>query len=177
MFFSDTKGRGAGGRSAVHPTYCIGHSTDGFARLRASHGCCGGTSNRGGRSRDQATSTNCGRHPTDGFASLRPGRGGCGGMSNRGGRIRLHFHSRMGMKIKESMRSSPHRATVHRTVACYFSNPFPPKHKKTNPYGLVFLWWGRTDSNHRSETQQIYSLSPLATRELPHIHFLARWSR
>ena len=31
------------------------------------------------------------------------------------------------------------------------------------------FWWGRTDSNHRSETQQIYSLSPLATRELPHM--------
>ena len=31
------------------------------------------------------------------------------------------------------------------------------------------FWWGRTDSNHRSETQQIYSLSPLATRELPQI--------
>ena len=35
-----------------------------------------------------------------------------------------------------------------------------------------FYWWGRTDSNHRSETQQIYSLSPLATRELPHIQFI-----
>ena len=34
---------------------------------------------------------------------------------------------------------------------------------------LDFFWWGRTDSNHRSDTQQIYSLSPLATRELPHI--------
>ena len=32
---------------------------------------------------------------------------------------------------------------------------------------LDFLWWGRTDSNHRSDKQQIYSLSPLATRELP----------
>ena len=31
------------------------------------------------------------------------------------------------------------------------------------------FWWGRTDSNHRSDTQQIYSLSPLATRELPQI--------
>ena len=42
----------------------------------------------------------------------------------------------------------------------------------------VFSWWGRTDSNHRSETQQIYSLSPLATRELPHIQFLfSDWSR
>ena len=27
-------------------------------------------------------------------------------------------------------------------------------------------WWRRVDSNHRSETQQIYSLPPLATREL-----------
>ena len=34
---------------------------------------------------------------------------------------------------------------------------------------LTMLWWGRTDSNHRSETQQIYSLPPLATRELPHL--------
>ena len=30
---------------------------------------------------------------------------------------------------------------------------------------LTMLWWGRTDSNHRSESQQIYSLPPLATRE------------
>ncbi len=28
-------------------------------------------------------------------------------------------------------------------------------------------WWGETDSNHRSEAQQIYSLPPLATREPP----------
>ena len=27
------------------------------------------------------------------------------------------------------------------------------------------------DSNHRSKLQQIYSLSPLATRESIHIHF------
>ena len=38
------------------------------------------------------------------------------------------------------------------------------------------FWWGRTDSNHRSETQQIYSLSPLATRELPHIQLFGRLS-
>ena len=30
-------------------------------------------------------------------------------------------------------------------------------------------WWERVDSNHRSETQQIYSLPPLATRELSQI--------
>ena len=27
-----------------------------------------------------------------------------------------------------------------------------------------FYWWGKVDSNHRSYKQQIYSLSPLATR-------------
>ena len=55
--------------------------------------------------------------------------------------------------------------------------PNTQTHKKTNPKGLVFLWWGRTDSNHRSDPQQIYSLSPLATRELPHINFGSVWSR
>ena len=30
-------------------------------------------------------------------------------------------------------------------------------------------WWELVDSNHRSMTQQIYSLSPLATRESSHI--------
>ena len=65
-------------------------------------------------------------------------------------------------------------ASVHRTLAkSRLSNPVSsPTTKKTNTFWCwSFLWWGRTDSNHRSETQQIYSLSPLATRELPHILF------
>ncbi len=33
----------------------------------------------------------------------------------------------------------------------------------------AFFWWGMVDSNHRRHRQQIYSLSPLATREIPHI--------
>ena len=36
------------------------------------------------------------------------------------------------------------------------------------------IWWERVDSNHRSHRQQIYSLSPLATRELSHIQFKDR---
>ena len=31
-------------------------------------------------------------------------------------------------------------------------------------------WWGMVDSNHRRRSQQIYSLSPLATREIPHMN-------
>ena len=34
------------------------------------------------------------------------------------------------------------------------------------------FWWGMVDSNHRRQCQQIYSLSPLATREIPHIKLL-----
>ena len=42
-------------------------------------------------------------------------------------------------------------------------------------YYLVFDW-AEKDSNLRSNLQQIYSLSPLATRESTHIYFLSRWS-
>ena len=37
-------------------------------------------------------------------------------------------------------------------------------------------WWRRVDSNHRSETQQIYSLPPLATRELLHMELWSWWT-
>ena len=43
--------------------------------------------------------------------------------------------------------------------------------QKTEPRHTAQLgfWWGMVDSNHRRRCQQIYSLSPLATREIPHI--------
>ena len=47
-------------------------------------------------------------------------------------------------------------------------------HSKTKTPAVkagVLFWWGMVDSNHRRHSQQIYSLSPLATREIPHIHF------
>ena len=34
---------------------------------------------------------------------------------------------------------------------------------------FFFCWWGMVDSDHRSQWQQIYSLPPLAAREIPHI--------
>ena len=44
-------------------------------------------------------------------------------------------------------------------------------HKKAvaSEIPLTTTWWGKVDSNHRRHCQQIYSLSPLATREFPHI--------
>ena len=43
--------------------------------------------------------------------------------------------------------------------------------KKNVPDSKIrhIIWWGKMDSNHRRHCQQIYSLSPLATREFPHI--------
>ena len=53
----------------------------------------------------------------------------------------------------------------------------PPKRvdltEKHQANGLVLFWWGMVDSNHRRHSQQIYSLSPLATREIPHIQLLS----
>ena len=42
--------------------------------------------------------------------------------------------------------------------------------KKNVPDSKIrhIIWWERVDSNHRSNLQQIYSLSPLATRESIH---------
>ena len=53
----------------------------------------------------------------------------------------------------------------------------PEENEKSKPFSnrkqvrISLVWWGKVDSNHRSYKQQIYSLSPLATREFPHIHF------
>ena len=43
--------------------------------------------------------------------------------------------------------------------------------QKRHPEGVFFVWWEMVDSNHRRRSQQIYSLSPLATREISHIKF------
>ena len=40
----------------------------------------------------------------------------------------------------------------------------------TTLMGNRYFWWGMVDSNHRRRCQQIYSLSPLATREIPHMY-------
>ena len=65
-------------------------------------------------------------------------------------------------------------------LACFLT-PLPSnpsKHENKDPTALVvsLFWWGKVDSNHRRHCQQIYSLSPLATREFPHIHFSPRYS-
>ena len=53
----------------------------------------------------------------------------------------------------------------------------PCKEKYQSPQkGNWYFWWGKMDSNHRRHCQQIYSLSPLATREFPHMQFIRRWS-
>ena len=47
------------------------------------------------------------------------------------------------------------------------------QNKKRDTLAGISFWWELVDSNHRSIKQQIYSLSPLATRESSHIHLYA----
>ena len=50
-------------------------------------------------------------------------------------------------------------------IFLYFNNCFNFLNKKTLQC-KVLNWWKRVDSNHRSHGRQIYSLVPLAAREL-----------
>ena len=57
-----------------------------------------------------------------------------------------------------------------------FSSQYLIKIKEHQPNGRCSLiWWEMVDSNHRRRSQQIYSLSPLATREISHIKFCWSW--
>ena len=51
----------------------------------------------------------------------------------------------------------------------YLISFFNNLHKKKTDTMSVLKEWAEVDSNHRSNLQQIYSLSPLATRESAHL--------
>ena len=42
----------------------------------------------------------------------------------------------------------------------------------TSTSACSVFWWGMVDSDHRSQWQQIYSLPPLAAREIPHMELV-----
>ena len=45
--------------------------------------------------------------------------------------------------------------------------------QQKNPTRMSWIfWWEMVDSNHRRRCQQIYSLSPLATREISHMELV-----
>ena len=69
--------------------------------------------------------------------------------SGGGGRIRLHFHS-CGMKIEVSMRSSPHRARLPRSLAFrWFESSHSGIKIKEDICPPLFLWSKWRDSNSR----------------------------
>ena len=73
------------------------------------------------------------------------------------------------------MCNAPHLAKMHPTtkMGCIL------RQKNKNAYRIrisVLIWWKRVDSNHRSRRQQIYSLPPLAARELFHIKLWSWWT-
>ena len=76
--------------------------------------------------------------------------------------------------------ANPQNHTISCSVVqAFFQNPFSlfscflraVQKKEPLPYGNGSFnnSWAEVDSNHRSNLQQIYSLSPLATRESAHL--------
>ena len=53
--------------------------------------------------------------------------------------------------------------------ASFDTNSYLKQKRNQTQAVFGFFWWELVDSNHRSITQQIYSLSPLATRESSHL--------
>ena len=71
--------------------------------------------------------------------------------------------------------SEPIREYKSRRILSPVRLPVPPRRQRKKPVVPVtsYTWcysseWAEVDSNHRSNLQQIYSLSPLATRESTH---------
>ena len=64
-----------------------------------------------------------------------------------------------------------HRRSIHSRSASNPPSQMPIPTRSTVLSDSASCWWGKVDSNHRRHCQQIYSLSPLATREFPHILF------
>ena len=55
-------------------------------------------------------------------------------------------------------------------------NKKPKRCPNQDKVRISCFWWRRMDSNHRSRRQQIYSLPPLATRELLHMKLWSWWT-
>ena len=77
--------------------------------------------------------------------------------------------------FREELRGvcTPHNARYRREAVCgQLACERPPQqvppNKNTRLLSGIFIWWGKLDSDQRSQWQQIYSLPPLAAREFPH---------
>ena len=83
----------------------------------------------------------------------------------------VKFSIYMESEMKSVSRSEKQNFTAKQFHAAkrHFTCPKDGFHEKNTPK-RVFFWWGKMDSNHRRHCQQIYSLSPLATREFPHMN-------
>ena len=67
------------------------------------------------------------------------------------------------------LKNMPQACFLRPAVRTSCSNPAPNEKQEICHTASLLFWWGKVDSNHRRHSQQIYSLSPLATREFPHI--------
>ena len=65
---------------------------------------------------------------------------------------------------------------IYTQTSCVMICHYSVMDKKSRINMIRLFWWGEMDSNHRSRWQQIYSLPPLAAREIPHYEVAGHWS-
>ena len=97
------------------------------------------------------TPPDCSDHPTDGFAFLRKSHGGCDRTSNKGGRIRLHFHSRKGMKIEVSPGPCPASKAPPEPYIRIFESVSKTEKDQSERIGLFLA--GLIEMNRRSRNE------------------------
>ena len=127
-----------------------------------------------------------------GFAFLRKSHAGCGAPPAH--RQEPAFESTLAKEKRQPLTGSPemesrpqggHQTATQRS-GCglerrskeaggwrFFMQSIKKRGRKAN---FATTWWRRVDSNHRSRRQQIYSLPPLATRELLHMKLWSWWT-
>ena len=71
------------------------------------------------------------------------------------------------LAVRKAYRGFAAASTAHLRWSSSKRTAFRPN-KKDTLMGVFFIWWERVDSDHRSHRQQIYSLPPLAAREISH---------
>ena len=81
------------------------------------------------------------------------------------------------LRLKPQMKLNPPPSTAARLISSrsdfihrrWISSANGGFNWKKHVLSQVLFWWGMVYSDHRSQWQQIYSLPPLAAREIPHM--------
>ncbi len=79
------------------------------------------------------------------------------------------FQEKSPLKSEKLLQSTVYQDFYYPSIISSIGTKNPNPSPNREEVRISCVWWGKVDSNHRSYKQQIYSLSPLATREFPHM--------